>query len=96
MTVTAEAIRSEESTQEEPPALSEGQVRALTPSAKLVLTVIQHEGPLTQQALATETRLPQRTVRDATSRLLDAGVLERRVYIPDARQSRYALAAELP
>lgn len=96
MTVTAESVQLEESAEEETPTLSEDQVRDLTPSAKLVLTVIKHEGPLTQQALSVETRLPQRTVRDATGRLLDAGVLERRVYIPDARQSRYAIVAELP
>lgn len=66
-------------------------VRELPPSAKLVYKTLQYEGGLTQSELATETMLPPRTVRDALSRLEDAGVVEERIFIPDARKSTYAL-----
>lgn len=70
-------------------------IHALPPSAKLVLTVIEHDGGMTQAELADQTRLPRRTVRDATARLQDIGVVEERPYYRDARQSLYTLVATL-
>ncbi|MFC7079076.1 winged helix-turn-helix transcriptional regulator [Halorussus caseinilyticus] len=62
------------------------------PSAKLVVKVLEYsDDPLTQQQIATRTRLSPRTVRSSIKRLKDRGVLEERVYIPDARKQLYVL-----
>jgi len=73
----------------------ESTLRSLPPSAKLVLKVLQVEGTLTQKQLATETLLPQRTVREAVSNLTDLDVVEERPHIMDARQSTYRLNVEI-
>jgi transcription initiation factor IIE alpha subunit len=64
-------------------------VTDLGPSAKLVYTVLEHEGPLTQQQVVDRTRLAARTVRKALTRLKSADVVEERVYLQDARQRLY-------
>lgn len=66
-------------------------LRDLPPSAKLVLKVLEYQGGLTQKQIVEESRLSQRTVRDALDRLDDAGAVEKDVYIPDARQNIYRL-----
>lgn len=66
-------------------------VRELPPSAKLVYKALEYEGTMTQGQLADETLLPRRTVRAALSRLEDAGAVEERVFVPDARKSTYTL-----
>lgn len=73
---------------------SEETVRDLPPSAKLVLKVLEYNGGLTQKRIVEHSRLSQRTVRDALSRLREAGVVEKEIYIPDARQSLYTLAVD--
>lgn len=82
-------------TEESPEAASidDEAVRSLPPSSKLVLMVLREEGPLTQRQLTQRTRLAQRTVRGAASRLVDLGIIEERPYFPDARQTAYRLAA---
>lgn len=92
--MSSTTTQSTETDQIDHPAATET-IRALPPSAKLVLKVIEHEGTMTQSELADETRLPRRTVRDATARLQDIGVVEERPYFRDARQSLYALVATL-
>jgi DNA-binding MarR family transcriptional regulator len=67
-------------------------VRELPPSAKLVFKVLEYNGGLTQKRIVEKSRLSQRTVRDALDRLLEADLVEKEVYIPDARQSLYRLA----
>lgn len=67
-------------------------VQDLPPSAKLVYTALEHEGPMTQSQIAAETLLPPRTVRDALSRLEAVAAVEERIFVPDARKSTYALA----
>lgn len=67
------------------------ELNRLPPSSKLVFKVLQHEGPLTQKAIATETQLPTRTVRNAVDRLGEVDVLEERLYPQDARQSLYVI-----
>ena len=66
-------------------------VTDLPPSAKLVATVLEHDGRLTQQELAEETLLPPRTVRYALGRLREAGVVESQFSFVDARKRRYSL-----
>ncbi|MFB6071468.1 MAG: MarR family transcriptional regulator [Halobacterium sp.] len=69
-------------------------VQDLPPSAKLVLKVLEYNGGLTQKQIVENSRLSQRTVRDALDRLQDAGVVEKDIYIPDARQNLYRLSLE--
>lgn len=69
----------------------ESLLESQTPSAKFVYTVLEYEGPLTQKALAEETRLSQRSVRTALTDLSDAGLVDERVYPDDARQRLYAV-----
>jgi len=66
----------------------------LGPSAKLVYTVLEHEGPLTQQDLVERTRLAARTVRKALSRLEEEEAVDERVYLQDARQRLYSVREE--
>jgi len=61
----------------------------LPPSAKLVFKVLEYDSPLTQAQLRDRTRLSKRTTRHGLSLLKDAGVIEERVYIPDARKRIY-------
>jgi DNA-binding MarR family transcriptional regulator len=69
----------------------ETRLESLTPSAKFVYTVLDYEGPLTQKALAEQTRLSQRSVRSALADLDDAELVEERIYPRDARQRLYAV-----
>ncbi|GGN08562.1 MarR family transcriptional regulator [Halarchaeum nitratireducens] len=65
--------------------------KRLPPSAKLVLKVLEHEGALTQKDIIERTRLSQRTAREALERLQENDVVEKEMYIPDARQDLYSL-----
>ncbi|GAA0263828.1 MarR family transcriptional regulator [Halobacterium noricense] len=69
-------------------------VQDLPPSAKLVLKVLEYNGGLTQKQIVENSRLSQRTVRDALDRLQDADVVEKDIYIPDARQNLYRLSID--
>jgi len=69
-------------------------VQDLPPSAKLVLKVLEYNGGLTQKQIVENSRLSQRTVRDALDRLQEADVVEKDIYIPDARQNLYRLQVE--
>lgn len=63
----------------------------LPPSAKLVYKVLEYEGSLTQDQVATESRLCSRTVRYALVTLENDGFVTSRVHLKDARQSVYRL-----
>ena len=67
----------------------DSRVAELPPSAKLVYKTLQYEGPLTQAAIASESLLPQRTVRHALSRLEAVNAVDESVYLMDARKSIY-------
>ena len=60
--------------------LTEGEfrerLRQLPPSAKLIAKVLETDQPLSQGELATESLLPDRTVRYALNRLEDAGLVD--------------------
>lgn len=73
--------------------MSEETLHSLPPSAKLVVKVLEYNGGLTQKQIVEKSRLSQRTVRDALDRLQDSEVVEKEIYIPDARQNIYRLAA---
>lgn len=72
--------------------LTDSLVQDLPPSAKLVLKVLEYNGGLTQKEIVEKSRLSQRTVRDALDRLQEHDVVEKDIYIPDARQNIYRLA----
>ncbi|RMF31532.1 MAG: winged helix-turn-helix transcriptional regulator [Candidatus Nitrosothermus koennekii] len=63
----------------------------MPPSAKLVLKILEYEGPMSQRDLADRTMLPERTVRLALSHLLNKGYVKKRVSLRDARQRIYEL-----
>ncbi|MFB6086128.1 MAG: winged helix-turn-helix transcriptional regulator [Halodesulfurarchaeum sp.] len=65
----------------------------LPPSAKLVYTVLEHDGPLTQKELVEESMLSARTVRYALERLDECGCIDEPVYLEDTRQSLYRVPA---
>ncbi|MDZ7850973.1 MAG: helix-turn-helix domain-containing protein [Halodesulfurarchaeum sp.] len=73
--------------------VADTQVEDLPPSAKLVLKVLEYNGGLTQKQIVDKSRLSQRTVRDALDRLQDRTIVEKNIYIPDARQNLYTLTA---
>ncbi|MFB6133130.1 MAG: MarR family transcriptional regulator [Halanaeroarchaeum sp.] len=73
---------------------SEDSVRDLPPSGKLVLKVLEYNGGLTQKEIVEKSRLSQRTVRDALDRLQEQEIVEKNIYIPDARQNLYTLSVE--
>lgn len=60
------------------------------PAEKLLYYVLAHsDGWVTQQDLAAETQLAQRTVRHAIAKLVDSGVVESRTCLQDARMTEY-------
>ena len=63
----------------------------LSPSAKLVFTVLENEEPLTQKQIAEETLLPPRTVRYALTQLKEIERVSEDVRLSDARQSYYKI-----
>ena len=69
-------------------------VQDLPPSAKLVLKVLEYNGGLTQKQIVENSRLSQRTVRDALDRLQSVDIVEKDIYIPDARQNLYRLSLD--
>lgn len=73
--------------------VSEADLRALPPSAKLVLKVLEVEGTLTLEQLREHTRLPRRTVRHGFTLLSELGLVERRTHPMDARKSIYTIVA---
>ena len=68
----------------------------LPPSAKLVLKVLEYDGPMTQKQIVEESMLSARTVRYALERLQEIGVVDEGIYFADARQSLYEITAEAP
>lgn len=66
----------------------------LPPSAKLVAKVLEHESPLTQAGIAEESRLSQRTVREAVGQLDEVGAISDAVNPRDARQRLYWLPGQ--
>lgn len=71
---------------------TDGQIRDLPPSAKLVFKVLEYDPGLTQKQIVKRTRLSQRTVRDALGRLQDRSVVEKSIYVRDARQNLYEIS----
>ena len=64
----------------------------LPPSAKLVFTVLEHEGPLTQKQTTEKSRLSERTARYALERLKEIDAINEEMNLRDARQMLYTTA----
>lgn len=69
-----------------PAALSD-----LPPSAKLIHKTLEYEGECTQQEIAAETKLADRTVRSALLRLTKAELVEKKIDVRNARRRLYVL-----
>lgn len=69
-------------------------IQDLPPSAKLVALVLEHEGTLSQQEIAAESLLPERTVRLGLEQLQSAEVIEARTSLQDARKRLYSISVE--
>ena len=74
----------------------ETEISDLPPSAKLVLKILEYDAGLTQKEIVNKTRLSQRTVRDALGRLQEHDIIEKNVYLPDARQDLYEISTSAP
>ncbi|MFC7213110.1 MarR family transcriptional regulator [Saliphagus sp. GCM10025308] len=88
MSVTDTEHTSDESTQST-------LVSDLPPSAKLVYKVLEYEGAMTQEEIATESRLCARTVRYALTKLENVDCVDSRPSLRDARRSIYTVDGEL-
>lgn len=69
-------------------------IQDLPPSAKLVAIILEHEGTLSQQEIAAESLLPERTVRLGLEQLQKVDVVEARASLQDARKRLYTLNEE--
>ncbi|RQG91267.1 MarR family transcriptional regulator [Natrarchaeobius halalkaliphilus] len=80
-------------TDQDPDIASDGDccssISELSPSAKLVYKVLEYEGVMTQEEIATESRLCARTVRYALRKLEESALVTSRVSLEDARKSKY-------
>ncbi|MBO3769899.1 MAG: NAD(+)/NADH kinase [Candidatus Brockarchaeota archaeon] len=64
-------------------------ISSLPPSAKLILKVLEYEGPLTQKDIVKKTMLPTRTVRHALAILVGKNFIKKKPLIRDSRQDLY-------
>ncbi|MDW8034807.1 MAG: MarR family transcriptional regulator, partial [Nitrososphaerota archaeon] len=64
-------------------------ISGLPPSAKLILKVLEYEGPLTQKDIVKKTMLPKRTVRHALAILVGKNFVVKKPLIRDSRQDLY-------
>ncbi|ELY49413.1 ATP-binding protein [Natronorubrum sulfidifaciens] len=71
---------------------SEPSLTELPPSSKLVYKVLEYEGSMTQEEIATESRLCPRTVRYGLGKLENEDLVTSRISLEDARQSKYRIA----
>ncbi|EMA44619.1 ArsR family transcriptional regulator [Halococcus morrhuae DSM 1307] len=69
-------------------------IDSLAPSAKLVVKVLEYEGPLTQKELIRQSHLSSRTVRNALNQLERIDMVEKGICIDDARQNSYQLVSD--
>lgn len=68
-----------------------GRLTEEPPSAKLVYTILERHGSLTQREIREESLLPARTVMYALSRLRDEGIVESRCNPEDPRRDYHHL-----
>lgn len=69
-------------------------VHDLPPSAKLVYTVLDYHGSMTQKQIVERSMLSSRTVRYALERLEEIQAVDEDIYFADARQNLYRLSPD--
>ncbi|MFH1849711.1 MAG: hypothetical protein ABH879_05995 [archaeon] len=69
----------------------DSKIKLLSPSAKLIYTILTQHKELTQKEITSESYLPARTVRHALGILLKLGAVKKRPYLQDARQAVYSV-----
>jgi len=69
-------------------------IQDLPPSAKLVAIILEHKGTLSQEEIAAESLLPERTDRLGLEELQQVDVIESRTSLQDARKRLYTLSEE--
>ena len=67
---------------------------AAPPSAKFVYKLLSFEGPMNQKEIIAESGLPERTVRNALTYLVQQGVITRYTTLRDTRRAIYGLKKE--
>ncbi|PIT85971.1 ATP-NAD kinase [Candidatus Micrarchaeota archaeon CG10_big_fil_rev_8_21_14_0_10_59_7] len=67
-------------------------LKAAPPSSKFIFRLLEFEGPLTQKEIIAATMLPARTVRRGLEYLIGRGVLVKKPFLGDPRQSLYAIS----
>lgn len=70
----------------------EDKLSNLPPSAKLVVKILEYEGPLSQKAISERSRLPSRTTRSALKQLVENEIVESRPSFTDGRCNIYSLS----
>lgn len=75
--------------------LPENSLEGLPPSAKLVLKVLEYEGPMSQKKISETSRLSPRTTRKAVKELKESGLVESSPSLKDGRKKIYRLSLEL-
>lgn len=87
-----EQTHAPDSQPESTPDASGDPAADLPPSALFVLRMIEDAGPQTHSQLVAETRLPSRTVRYATRRLVESGLVDDDPYLGDLRKTEFSLS----
>ncbi len=67
----------------------------IPPSAKLIIKILEYEGPLTYRDLVKKTMLPERTIRHALGVLVSRRLVAKKPLLRDARQKLYYLPAHV-
>ncbi|MDY6764640.1 MAG: helix-turn-helix domain-containing protein [Halobacteria archaeon] len=70
----------------------EDKLSNLPPSAKLVVKILEYEGPLSQKTISERSRLPSRTTRSALKQLMENDIVESRPSLTDGRCNIYRLS----
>jgi len=66
----------------------------IPPSAKLIMKMLELEGPMTYRELVEKSMLPERTIRQALSTLLYKQLIKKRTLPRDNRQKIYCIASQ--
>ena len=75
--------------------LDTARIYSFSPSAKLVIKVLEYNDSLTKKEIIRHSQLSRRTVSHALNQLERAEIVEKGICIEDARQNRYQLASNV-
>lgn len=66
-------------------------IKNLPPSAKLIYKLLTYEESMTQKEIINKSYLPERTARHALELLISRGLIKKKPYLSDARQTFYSI-----